>query len=144
AQMCDAFCRALVWSPEPAGSNAGICFRNGPLVAIFITERITALQIVITCICLHIYVRFRPCILGRITVFVADPAHGRIGAALEDHAFAVISGFQALLCLNGVIPALEIIILSIGSASFGTIHPDFGEMPVIAIFVITEDLIELI
>src|SRR5699024_1791708 len=127
-----------------AGSDPCIGFRNGPLVAVFITDRIAALAIVIAGVRLYIHDGFRPCVLGGIAVFIADPAYGRIGSALEDHAFAVITGLYTFLCLNGVIPALEVIILRIGAASFCAVHPDLGKMPVIAIFVISKDLIELV
>ena len=144
AQISNGLRRALVWSPEPSGGDSRICFRNGPLIAVFISQRIAALHVVIASICFDIDIGLGPGVLGRIAILISDPAHRRVGAALEDHAFAVIAGFQALLCLDGVIPALEVIFLGIGSAALCAVHPDFGEVAVISIFVIAQDLIELV
>ena len=54
-QFFHTLLRILLGSPEPTRCNTCICFRNGPLISIFKSYRITSNIITVDCICFIIH-----------------------------------------------------------------------------------------
>ena len=138
AQLGERLRRILGRTPEPTGGNASIGLGNEPLIAIGEALAVATAQIgVKTVVGAGIDLARTPGGVVRKAVLVADPTDTCKGTALKDQA---ILGLELL---DGVVPALEVIDLGIGTGTLGAIHPDLNELAVVAVLLIAQDLPEL-
>ena len=136
--------RILRCSPEPAGSNTRITFRNRPLVSVFVTNCVGAYFFTVNCIIIIIYFWFWPCLFVRISELISNPSYCCVSFRPKQHTVWIKSCFFSFMFLNGSEPFLKFILLISGSASFCTVHPHFFKMSIISIFLIAQDFFQLI
>ena len=114
------------------------------MISVFISHGITSGIVAVNAVRFIVYNRFGPGILICVPVFIADPSYCCVGARAEEHAVCFIAGSLALVGLYGVVPEFKIILLGVRAAAFCPIHPDFHEMSVISVIIVSEDLFQLI
>ena len=138
AQIGKRLGRVLGRAPEPTGGDAGVGLGDEPLVAIGEALTVATAQVSVEAVLgILICLARTPGGVMRKTVLVADPADTGKVAALED--LAVV----ALELMNGVVPTLEVVDLSVSAGTLGTVHPDLNELAVVAVLGVTQDLPKL-
>ncbi len=138
AQIGKRLGRVLGRAPEPTGGDAGVGLGDEPLVAIGEALAVATAQVSVEAVLgILICLARTPGGVMRKTVLVADPADTGKVAALED--LAVV----ALELMNGVVPTLEVVDLSVSAGTLGAVHPDLNELAVVAVLGVTQDLPKL-
>ena len=146
AQVGNALGGALLGAPEPTGGNPGIHLGHGPLVAVLKADEgaLGTGTVAVNGVVFPVDLGFGPGLLVGVAVLVADPAHGGVGLRTKQHTVGGEAGLLALVLLDGVEPLLEVILLGIGAAALGAVHPDLFKVAGVAVFGVAQDLLELV
>ena len=125
-------------APEPTGGDAGVGLGDEPLVAIGEALAVATAQVSVEAVVrAGIGLARTPGGIVRKAVLVANPTDTGKVAALENLAVF------ALELIDGVVPTLEVVDLSVSARTLGAVHPDLNELAVVAVLGVTQDLPKL-